>query len=123
MVDSAFEHGFLVDSGSITVNGEPVVSGELAFVAVGASTASIGSADGARMLVLGGPPFGESIVMWWNFIGRSHEEIIEFRERWQAEIDPSHQARDTDMFGLATDDPRPPLPAPMLPNARIKHRS
>lgn len=123
VIDSSFEHGFLVDTGSITVNGEPVLSGELAFVAAGAATVSIGSTDGARILVLGGPPFGESIVMWWNFVGRSHEEIVDFREQWQAEIDTSHQARETDMFGLAADDPREPLPAPTLPNARIKPRS
>ena len=32
-----------------------------------------------RVLLLGGPPFGEAIVMWWNFVGRSHEEIVGFR--------------------------------------------
>ncbi len=33
----------------------------------------------ARLLLLGGEPFEERIVMWWNFVGRSHEEIVEFR--------------------------------------------
>ena len=37
----------------------------------------------ARLLLLGGTPLGEQIVMWWNFIGRSHDEIVDFRERWQ----------------------------------------
>ena len=39
-----------------------------------------------RLLLLGGEPFGESIVMWWNFVGRTHEEVVAFREEWQAQI-------------------------------------
>ena len=31
-------------------------------------------------------PLEEDILMWWNFIGRSHEEIVEFRREWQSEI-------------------------------------
>ena len=33
----------------------------------------------ARVLVLGGTPFGEELVMWWNFVGRSHDEIAAYR--------------------------------------------
>ena len=36
------------------------------------------------MLVLGGPPFGEEIVMWWNFVGRSHEEVVAAQASWNA---------------------------------------
>ena len=24
--------------------------------------------------------------MWWNFIGRGHDEIVEFRRQWQADV-------------------------------------
>ena len=41
-------------------------------------------AEGARVLVLGGEPFGEEVVMWWNFIGRSHEDVVAAREAWEA---------------------------------------
>ena len=41
------------------------------------------SAQGGRVIMLGGQPFVEDIVMWWNFIGRSHEEIVEFRTAWE----------------------------------------
>ena len=40
----------------------------------------------ARILLLGGAPFGEQIVMWWNFIGRSHDEVVGFRAQWQADV-------------------------------------
>ena len=45
--------------------------------------APAGAGGGAAIaLLLGGEPFDEEIVMWWNFIGRSHEEIVEQREAW-----------------------------------------
>ena len=34
--------------------------------------------------MLGGEPFAEEIVMWWNFVGRSHQEIVEFRTAWES---------------------------------------
>lgn len=41
----------------------------------------------ARVVLLGGTPSEEQIVMWWNFIGRSHEDIVEAREAWQSASD------------------------------------
>ena len=35
-------------------------------------------------MLLGGEPFEEEIVMWWNFVGRSQEEIEEARADWMA---------------------------------------
>lgn len=32
--------------------------------------------------LLGGESFDEHVVMWWNFIGRSHEDIVRLREEW-----------------------------------------
>jgi hypothetical protein len=81
-----------------------------------------------RLLLLGGPPFGESIVMWWNFVGRGHEEIVAFREEWQAQItrDGAVLADSQDVgagrFGVVVGDHLPPIPAPALPNARLKER-
>ncbi len=42
------------------------------------------SPHGGRVIMLGGQPFVEDIVMWWNFIGRSHQEIVEFRTAWES---------------------------------------
>lgn len=41
------------------------------------------SAEGARAFLLGGEPFAEEIIMWWNFVARTHEEIVEAREDWE----------------------------------------
>ena len=42
---------------------------------------------GARALLIGGEPFAEEMIMWWNFIGRSHEEIVAARQDWMAGLD------------------------------------
>jgi hypothetical protein len=34
-------------------------------------------------LLIGGPPFPETILMWWNFVARTPEEIAEARTDWE----------------------------------------
>jgi hypothetical protein len=31
------------------------------------------------VLILGGEPLGEQIVMWWNFVARTHDEVVSYR--------------------------------------------
>ncbi|HEX6917780.1 MAG TPA: pirin family protein, partial [Phycicoccus sp.] len=85
-VPDGFEVAVLVDAGSVSVGDLPVARGELGVVGAARHPDGIAvaaAADGARVLVLGGEPFGEEVVMWWNFIGRSHEEVVAAREAWQ----------------------------------------
>ncbi|TNC26523.1 pirin family protein [Amycolatopsis alkalitolerans] len=114
-VDPGFEHGVLQDIGSVTVSGTPLATGDLAYLAPGAPRLELANtgAEPAQVLVLGGAPFTEEIVMWWNFVGRSHEEIAAFREAWQAE---------SEQFGRVEGYPGERLPAPPLPNARLTPR-
>jgi hypothetical protein len=67
----------------------------------------------SRVILLGGTPFGEDIVMWWNFVGRTHEEIVRFRDEWQAE---------SDRFGRVLGYHGQRLPAPRLPGGRLRPR-
>ncbi len=133
-VDGSFEHGVLVDLGSIRVTGAhgpcEAKRYDLAYVPPGSTSIEVAAGDeGARVLVLGGPPFGESIVMWWNFVGRTHDEIVGFRQEWQDQITgadggvvPDGQDVVGGRFGVVLDDHLPPIPAPVLPNARLKER-
>jgi len=126
-VDATFEHGVLLDVGAVDVDGQELKPSELLFLPPGSSTITVTAVDEARLLVLGGPPFGEPIVMWWNFIGRSHEEIVRFREDWATQIAPSGElvasGREVadGRFGTV-DHELQPIPAPLLPNARLKQR-
>ena len=117
-VDPTFEHGVLVDTGVVEVGGQETKPGDLAYVAPDRTTLRLAAgSEAARVLLLGGPPFGEPIVMWWNFVGRTHEEVVAFREEWQHRVETGADGR----FGLV-DNPLPPIPAPELPNARLKER-
>lgn len=117
-VDPGFEHGVLVDTGVVEVGGQETKPGELAYVAKGRSGLRLtAGSEPARLLLLGGTPFGESIVMWWNFVGRTHEEVVAYRDAWQAQVEADADGR----FGVV-DHPLPRIPAPPLPNARLKER-
>ncbi len=117
-VDPTFEHGVLVDRGVVAVCGQETKPGDLAYVAPGRGDLHLAAgAEPARLLLLGGTPFGESIVMWWNFVGRTHEEVVAFRQEWQDQVVAGSDGR----FGVV-DHPLPRIPAPPLPNARLKER-
>ena len=86
-VDPSFEHGVLVDSGVVSVDDEVVPVHAIGYRPPGAETLVIASeATPARVLLIGGAPLAEQIVMWWNFIGRTHDEIEAFRAEWQSAV-------------------------------------
>ncbi|ODR16502.1 pirin family protein [Mycolicibacterium porcinum] len=95
-VDPAFEHGVLLDQGAIEVCGTTLAVADLAYQAPGRAQLQLANrGDGpARAILLGGPPFPEELVMWWNFVGRSHDDIATYRDLWQ-----SNDARFGDVQG------------------------
>jgi quercetin 2,3-dioxygenase len=117
-VDPEFEHGLLLDSGTLLVDGEKLAVHELGYRSPGANALELTATEDARLLILGGTPFGEQIVMWWNFIGREHDEVASYRAAWQHLL----ASGSDDRFSLPADDPLPALPAPALPNARMVKR-
>lgn len=125
-VDPHFEHAVLLDSGAVLVNDDALAPDHLGYVPTGTEQINIATGDvEARLILIGGEPLGEQIVMWWNFIGRSHEDVETYRQRWQREID-SAEGEDTPerpWYGLPSGDPEGPLAAPPLPNARIRPRT
>ncbi|WP_433273875.1 pirin family protein [Actinosynnema sp. CS-041913] len=114
-VDPAFEHGVLVDQGTAELAGTRLGHAELGYTGPGTRTLHLANpGEGpARVMLLGGEPFGEEIVMWWNFVGRDHDEIARFRDEWQAE---------SDRFGAVHGYPGDRLPAPPLPMGRLRPR-
>jgi redox-sensitive bicupin YhaK (pirin superfamily) len=128
-VDPAHEHGVLVDTGSLAVEGVAADASDLLHVPTGCARLSLeAAAEPVRALLLGGEPLGESIVMFWNFIGSSHEEVAGYREEWQAQITRDGavvgdgQEVADGRFGVVLGDHLAPIPAPGLPNARLKER-
>jgi redox-sensitive bicupin YhaK (pirin superfamily) len=117
-IDAAHEHGVLVDTGTVQVNGESLAAHALGYLPIGSEDLTIEADSDARLILLGGPPFGEEIVMWWNFVGRTHEDIVEYRNAWEARVDTGDASR----FDLPVGDPRGPLHAPVMPNVRLRSR-
>jgi hypothetical protein len=82
-----FEYGVVAVDGSAVVAGALVAPGLLAHLPVGVPEIRFSPAGGrthARFFVLGGVPFGERLLMWWNFVARTGEEIAQAREDWAA---------------------------------------
>lgn len=119
--DPAFEYGLVVDAGAPTLQGVTVPATHLGVVPAGATELHIEAGDAPlRALLIGGEPLNEQIVMWWNFVGRSHEEVVAFREQWQAEVIAG--ANSDGRFGELVGYDGSALPAPVLPNVRLRPR-
>jgi redox-sensitive bicupin YhaK (pirin superfamily) len=84
----------------------------MAYLGCGRTQLSFSAEADSRMLLLGGEPFEEEILMWWNFIARSHSEIVGAREQWM----------EGDRFGTVVDFDGDPLPAPPIPPLTLKPR-
>ena len=120
-VDPTFEHGLIVDAGGPRLQGVEVATDQLAVVPAGVPELTVeAGASPLRALLIGGAPLGEQIVMWWNFVGRSHEEVVAFREQWQRDVIDGADAEGR--FGHVDGYDGRALPAPALPNVRLRPR-
>ncbi|MEU0136861.1 pirin family protein [Streptomyces sp. NPDC006296] len=111
-LDPDFEYAVLAMSGEAEVDGVPVLPGSMLYLGCGRTALPLRAASDAGLMLLGGEPFEEEIVMWWNFVGRSHEEIEQARQDWMT------GTRFGDVHGY--DGAR--LPAPALPPVALKPR-
>jgi redox-sensitive bicupin YhaK (pirin superfamily) len=119
-VNGTFEHGILVDAGEVAVNGEAATQDELLLLDVGLTELVIQTGDApVRLVLIGGTPFDEEILMWWNFIGRSHDEILAFRVQWQGDVVRGGNA--DGIFGHVDYDGNA-LPAPDMPTVILRPR-
>ncbi|MGO1235474.1 pirin family protein [Microbacterium gubbeenense] len=107
-----FEYAVLAESGDARVNGMAIAHRELAYVPTGSDSLTIAVEDAARVILLGGVPFAEQIVMWWNFVGRTHDEVAEFRRRYQAEMGFEPGESPDPLFGDFPSGQPDALPAP-----------
>ncbi|MBE1525251.1 pirin family protein [Nesterenkonia lutea] len=102
-VPAGHEHGLLRISGAVRLNGAVLPEDHLAVVETGADTLRVEALDEPVLaLLVGGEPLGEQIVMWWNFVGRSHEEISAFRAAYQAEMGFESPTPDSPLSGHAS---------------------
>lgn len=77
-----FEHGFFLLGGDGAFEGQDLEERTLYYLPPGRSAGEFRSREGGRVLLVGGPPFGEKILMWWNFVARTTAEIKTARADW-----------------------------------------
>ncbi|MET8160510.1 pirin family protein [Sphaerisporangium sp. NPDC005289] len=107
-----FEYAVLALSGEVEADGTRLTPGPMLYLGSGRSEIALASAGQGRALLLGGEPFEEEILMWWNFVGRDQQEIERFRKEWE------QGAAFGDVGGTALAR----IPAPPLPTIRLKPR-
>lgn len=84
-LDPDFEHAIVTLSGTPSLDGQALAQDTLYYLGCGRKQLVLGSDGGAfRALLIGGAPFAESVLMWWNFVARTAEEILAAREDWEA---------------------------------------
>jgi redox-sensitive bicupin YhaK (pirin superfamily) len=83
-LDPRFEHGLLVLDGDCALEGDALESRMLYYLGTNRTSAAFRTRGGARVLLIGGVPFGETVLMWWNFVARTAEEIAAARADWEA---------------------------------------
>jgi redox-sensitive bicupin YhaK (pirin superfamily) len=108
----AFEHVVFVTSGAATVAGTDLMPGSMLYLPTGRERLPLAAAAGTVLMLLGGVPLGERLLMWWNFVARTPEEIAAAVAGWRQ-----------GMFGEVGGYTGAPLAAPPLDVARLSRRS
>jgi quercetin 2,3-dioxygenase len=111
-VAAAHEHVIFVAIGSAAVEGTVLQPGQLLYLAAGRDQVGVSAPAGSRLFLLGGVPLGERLLMWWNFVARTPEEITAAVAGWR-------EGR----FGTVADYDGEPLPAPPLDAIRLSRRA
>jgi len=73
--------------GGVRVEGQVVEPGVLAYLGLGRDECRLDDGAASRVLLLGGVPFPEAVLMWWNFVARTRDEVSEARREWAARDD------------------------------------
>lgn len=80
-----FEHAAICLNGAMTIEGEKIEPGTLLYLGLGRTSISVQADAASQLLLIGGEPFKESVLMWWNFVARSPEEVIRATEQWNTQ--------------------------------------
>jgi redox-sensitive bicupin YhaK (pirin superfamily) len=124
-----FEHAVLVLDGSVVLEQQPVTPGPLCYLGTGRDFLDIEASAGTRFILLGGEPFQEELLMWWNFVGRTHDDVALAREDWESQARRADGSVETGRFGIVSGhgpDAGPEagrIPAPPLPGVRLRPRT
>jgi len=110
-LEPTFEHVVFVTSGAASVAGTELAPGSLLYLPPGRDILTVMASPGTAAMLLGGVPLGERLLMWWNFVARTPQEIAAAVAGWRQ-----------GMFGEVGGYAGPPLAPPSLDTARLARR-
>jgi len=114
-LQTGFEYAAMALRGELSVGGEPIKPGEWLYFAPGRTALEIACHSEAQLLLLGGVPFGEDILVWWNFVARTQAEMAQALADWNAQPNTGGRFGSVRAGSLAA-----PLNAPSLDGVRLK---
>lgn len=82
-LDPRLEHAVLILGSTVTVDGTELGAGPLLYLGAGRDHLATACPGGVRVLLIGGEPCADDFIIWWNFVGRSHDEIVQARRDWE----------------------------------------
>jgi redox-sensitive bicupin YhaK (pirin superfamily) len=84
-LDLEFEHALVLLQGACRLDDQALSIDTLYYLGCGRRELVLAAGgEPARLLLLGGAPLGETVLMWWNFVARTTEEIVAARGDWEA---------------------------------------
>ena len=98
-----FEHGLITVEGSVSIGNNIITPGQFAYLPPGIAELPIDANEAATVLLIGGKPFAEQVLIWWNLVARTTEEIDEAYLGW---LDGQFGPVDTRLAPMPT--PTPP---------------
>ncbi|PNI10234.1 pirin [Arthrobacter sp. AFG7.2] len=127
-LNADFEHGILVLDGGLAVDGRELPPGPLGYLGTGRTELKVQALPETRFLLIGGEPFDEELLMWWNFVGRTHDEVEQARSDWEAQDGLPETETAAARYGLVPGhgpgarSEAGRIPAPPLPGVRLTPR-
>ena len=106
-----FEHAVLCLDGEIRVEGEALAPGTLLYLGTGRESLRIETDAAAHLLLVGGEPFAEDVLLWWNFVARTPQDMAQATDDW------NHGER----FGVMPGTGLPRLVAPEVAGLHLRH--
>jgi quercetin 2,3-dioxygenase len=102
-----FEYGAIVTYGRAEIAGQRLIPGSLLYLGAGRSGLPIVTGAGdAGIVLVGGVPLEEPVLMWWNFVARTREELVAATRDWNDGADYLGEVRGYDGARLVA--PMPP---------------
>lgn len=81
-LQAQFEYGILPLTDNIMVEEETIDPNTMLYLGCGRTQLSLKLPKKARVLLIGGEPFNEELLIWWNFVARTKQEIKEATQSW-----------------------------------------